>query len=227
MSAILLLAKSFVRQNRWLLLVFVLWPFVLGAFIWSPHRTTAPTDVSEIVQQETLYGLVIVMFLATSAIHNERRSRRIVGVLSKGITRIHYLLGFLAGTTWFAVVYFLMIGTSVLWLLGRSGPVESMLTLCLEGIVASIWIVSLGLLISTLAHPFIAATLTGAAAFAPLAFTAPHPILAPATALIRNADSFAINLNPKAICIGLTESAIFLLVGAEIFSRNDVTASLE
>src|ERR1700738_3219775 len=106
MIPILLLAQSFIRQNRWLLLAFVLWPFLLGAFVWSPHHGAARDDVSAIMQQELFYGVAVVAFLASSAIYNEKRSRRIIGVLAKAVSRAQYLLGIVLGTACFAVVYF-------------------------------------------------------------------------------------------------------------------------
>jgi hypothetical protein len=227
MTVILRLARSFVRQNRWLLFIFVLWPLVLGAFVWFPHLTAPPADVLEIVQQEILYGLVIVTFLASSAIHNEKRSRRILGVLSKAVSRTQYLLGFLTGAMCFAAIYFGMMYLSVLWLLGFSIATRGGLALCLNGMIAAIWAVSLSLLLSTFAYPFIAATLAAAAAFAPMLLADTHPILAPVASLIRNSESFAGTLTPGLIAIALIESALFLVIGEQVFSRHDVTANLE
>ncbi|PYX95732.1 MAG: hypothetical protein DMG63_18455, partial [Acidobacteria bacterium] len=69
MIPVLLLAKSFLRQNRWLLLAFVALPLLLGAFLWSPHQSASRQDVAEMVQQEMFYGIAVVTFLASSAIY--------------------------------------------------------------------------------------------------------------------------------------------------------------
>ena len=227
MTTIFLLARSFVRQNRWLLVVFLLWPLLLGSFAWFPHSASTPADVLEIVQQETLYGLLIVTFLASSAIHNERRSRRILGVLSKAVSRMQYLLGFLVGATWFAVTYFAMIGISVLWLLGWSSTIRGALSLCFDGIIASIWAVSVGLFFSTFAYPFVAATLAGAVTLGPLILAGTHPILAPVAALIRGSNSFSGKVSAALIAAALAESILFLFLAERIFSRRNVTGSLE
>lgn len=227
MTAIFLLGKSFVRQNRWLLIVLLLWPLVVGASVGYTHSASTVSDVLEIVQPEMLYGLLIVTFLASSAVYNERRSRRILGVLSKAVSRIQYLLGFLVGATWFAVVYLLMIGVSVLWLLGWSTAIRSALSLCFDGIVASIWAVSVGLCFSTFAYPFIAATLAGAVTLGPMILAGTHPILAPVAALIRGSNSFSGKVSAALIAAALAESILFLLLAERIFSRRDVTGSLE
>src|SRR5690349_17241822 len=70
MNVMALLARNFVRQNRWLLLAFVLWPFLLGAFEWSPHHAADPETVAGLLKQEIFYGVVVVQFLASSAIYN-------------------------------------------------------------------------------------------------------------------------------------------------------------
>lgn len=227
MTAIFLLGKSFVRQNRWLLIVLLLWPLVVGASVRYTHSASTVSDVLEIVQPEMLYGLLIVTFLASSAVYNERRSRRILGVLSKAVSRIQYLLGFLVGATWFAVVYLLMIGVSVLWLLGWSTTIRGALSLCFDGIVASIWAVSVGLCFSTFAYPFIAATLAGAVTLGPMILAGTHPILAPVAALIRGSNSFSGKVSAALIAAALAESILFLLLAERIFSRRDVTGSLE
>ena len=163
MMPVLLLAKSFIRQNRWLLLAFVLWPFLLGAFVWAPHHAAARDDVAEIVQQEIFYGVAVAAFLTSSAIYNEKRSRRIIGVLSKAVSRSEYLLGLMLGSGCFAAAYFIAVGVSMIWLLGFSDSIPSIsLKVLWQGIIASLWIASLALLFSTFLYPFIAAALAGA-----------------------------------------------------------------
>src|SRR3954469_2521387 len=117
----LLIAKSFVRQNRWLLAVLVVWPLLWGALDWSPNRRVTEPDVAELLQQETFYGVVVITFLASSAIYNDKRSRRIVGVLSKGIRRAQYLTGLALGGVSFAALYFVATAALLLLVTGNSG----------------------------------------------------------------------------------------------------------
>src|SRR5690348_11672619 len=146
MIPILLLAKNFVRQNRWLLLAFVSMPLLLGAFLWSPHHAASREDVVEIVQQEMFYGTAVVTFLASSAIYNEKRSRRIVGVLSKNVSRARYLLAMLLGSACFAVAYFLSMGVAMVGLLGVSSSlINAAFVLFARGTMAALWTASVGL----------------------------------------------------------------------------------
>ncbi|HWY70420.1 MAG TPA: hypothetical protein VNX88_17265 [Terriglobales bacterium] len=228
MTPILLLAKSFVRQNRWLLLALVGWPFLLGGFLRIPHQTTSREDVSEIVQMEVRYGVVVLAFLASSAIYNEKRSRRIIGVLSKAVSREQYLAGLLLGSAYFAMAYFASIGAATLWLIGVSDLVaRAVLTVFVCGIVASLWTAAVALFLSTLLYPFFAAAIAAALAFAPFALRDANPFLAPVAALLGGSDPFAASIPLSAIITGLAESAIILLLAAQVFVRRDVAVSIE
>lgn len=227
MISILLLAKNFIRQNRWLLLAFVLWPLLLGSIVRSPGEPTS-SDISEILQQEMFYGLVVVAFLASSAIYNEKRSRRIVAVLSKAVSRAQYLLGFLVGAICFAGVYFVAVGASVVWLMKYPHPTFMVgATWLVQGLIASIWISSAALLFSTFLHPFIAAALTGVAAFAPLALPHRNVILTPMAILVEDLTATRRTISWTVALIAVVESVILITIAAWIFARRDVTVSIE
>jgi hypothetical protein len=228
MIPVLLLARNFVRQNRWLLAAFMFWPFLLGAFAWSPHHAANREDVADDLKMEVFYGLVVVTFLSSSAIYNEKRSRRIIGVLSKSVSRLQYLLGLWTGACCFAALYFLMTCASVLWLLGYSEAIiHYEIFFLLRGLAASLWVTAVGLFFSTFLYPFAAATLAGGAALVPLALSRPNAVLAPVAVLLQDADSFVARVEWTALAAGLAESVLFLLLAAQIFVRRDVTVSIE
>jgi hypothetical protein len=228
MTPVLLLTKSFIRQNRWLLLAFVSWPFLLGAFVWSPYHAAARSEVSEILQQEVFYGVAVATFLISSAIYNEKRSRRIIGVLSKAVSRAQYLIALVLGSGLFALVYFIAVGASLIWLVGISNSTLAISrTLLLRGIVASLWMASLALLFSTFVYPFIAAAFAGSIGFAPFALSRVNLALTPMPVLLENIGTDAATVNWGACGIALCESVLFLLVAARIFALRDLTVSIE
>lgn len=228
MIAVLLLAKSFIRQNRWLLLAFVLWPFLLGGFIWSPQHRANKIEVTEILQQEVFYGVAVVAFLASSAIHNEKRSRRIIGVLSKGISRGQYLWGLLLACGAFALIYFAAVAAAVIWLLRTSGPtVLGCICLIAEGFSAAFWAAALSLLFATFLHPFLAAAVAGSAAFAPLAMSKPNAGIASAAILMSAAGGLAPNIVWPAVAAALLEGMTFTFIAIRIFATRDVTLNIE
>ena len=227
MIPILLLAESFIRQNRWLLATLAAWPFVLGAFLWSPHGKAGYTDVAELLQQEIFYGVAVITFLASSAIYNDRRSRRIIGVLSKGVSRTQYLLGLLLGAVCCGTAYFAAVGGSVWWLLGYSrAAFAAVLALFLCGCLACVWMAALAILFSTFVYPFFAAAIAAAVASIPLVMPSTKLIFVPA-ALIRDALSFSSAVNWTILLIAVLESAAILALASSIFARRDVTVSAE
>lgn len=228
MTPILLLAKSFLQQNRWLLLALVAWPFLMGAFLLFPQQAARREDVSEIVQMEVRYGVIVMAFLASSAIHNEKRSRRIIGVLSKAVSREQYLGGLLLGTAYFAMAYFAATGAATLRLVGASNHFGSAIfALFLCGTLASLWTASVALFLSTVLHPFFAAALAAALAFAPFAFPSPNPFVAPVAVLLNGSDPLATSVPFTATIAAATEAAVILLLAAQVFIRRDVTVSIE
>jgi ABC-type transport system involved in multi-copper enzyme maturation permease subunit len=228
MIPVLLLAKAFARQNRWLLLAFVGWPFLLAVVIWFPHQAPSRDDISEIAQMEIRYGVVVVAFLASSAIYNEKRSRRIIGVLSKAVSREQYLGGLLLGSAYFAMAYYAAIGTATLWLAGVSSQVVSgVLAVFVNGTLASLWAASVALLLSTFLHPFFAAALAAGLAFAPFALRDANAFVAPVGALLAGSDPLATSMSPAAIAAAAIESALLLVLAAQIFVRRDVAVNIE
>ncbi|HKT26032.1 MAG TPA: hypothetical protein VJR04_15605 [Terriglobales bacterium] len=228
MIPLLLLARSFIRQNRWLLIAFVLWPFLLGALTWSPEHRANRVEVTEIVQQEVFYGVAVVAFLASSAVYNEKRSRRIIGVLSKGISRGQYLCGLLLACSAFAAIYFAAVAGSVIWLLGTTGPtLFACLCLLVQGFSAAFWAAALSLLFATFLHPFLAAAIAGSAAFAPLAMSKPNVAIGSAAMLMSSAGGLAPNIVWSPIFAALLEGVAFTFIAIRIFGTRDVTLNIE
>lgn len=228
MMPVLLLARNFIRQNRWLLLAFVLWPFLLGTFVWFPQHHANKNEVLEIVQQEVFYGVAVVAFLASSAVYNETRSRRIVGVLSKGISRGQYLSGLLLACAFFGLIYFAAAASSVIWLLGPSGSTfAACVCLIAQGFGAAFWASALSLFIATFLHPFLAAAIAGSMAFAPLAMRKPNAAIASAAMLMNSAGGLAAHIDGRAILAAFIEGSVFMFIAIGIFSNRDVTLAIE
>src|SRR5690242_673946 len=96
MRSVVLLAIAFVRHNLWLLIMLSLWPWLFSGVL-SFDGENQMKDYAASLQQESFYGILIIGFMATAALNNEQKSRRIIAVLSKGVSRRHYLGSFLLG----------------------------------------------------------------------------------------------------------------------------------
>src|SRR5215467_12168092 len=127
MRAILLIAANFLREHRWPVLILFAWILLtaFGAAGFGRDRVV-PDDVVFYVQQQAVYICIFSAFLAADAIHNERKSRRILLVLSKAISRGEYLLAIIVGSAAIAIAYAFVFGLCGVWLTARaalpSGP---------------------------------------------------------------------------------------------------------
>jgi hypothetical protein len=83
--------------NRWLWMLLVLWPWGMATILLVGGPHPAPEDVAAALEQQSIYGLALVAFAGGALLGNEQRSRRIVLVLSRAVSRRQYL-----GALWLA-----------------------------------------------------------------------------------------------------------------------------
>ena len=121
MRPILLIAKNFAREQRWPLFFLLLWVLGWATFGVFADPRSGPEDALMIFRQLAVYSVTFGVFFGSSAIQADQRSRRILGVLSKGISRRQYIFGLLAGIALVLGVFCLCMGFTASWLLGRFG----------------------------------------------------------------------------------------------------------
>jgi hypothetical protein len=97
MSKSALIAWQLLWANRWLWLLLVLWPWGMAAILLMGGMHPAPDDVEAALEQQSIYGLALVAFAGGALLGSEQRSRRIVLVLSRAVSRRQYL-----GALWLA-----------------------------------------------------------------------------------------------------------------------------
>jgi hypothetical protein len=85
------IAGRLLWANRWLWLLLVLCPWGMAAVLLVGGLHPAPEDIAAIFQQQSIYGLALVAFFGGALLGNEQRSRRIVLVLSRAVSRRQYL----------------------------------------------------------------------------------------------------------------------------------------
>jgi hypothetical protein len=99
------IARRLLAQNRWLYFFLILWPLVLAAIFLLPGSSPSADDIAAILHQECIYGLALVVFSGSVQLGNEERSRRIVSVLSRAVSRRQYLLA-LGLAAWIPLVFY-------------------------------------------------------------------------------------------------------------------------
>lgn len=234
MRAIVLIGINFVR-TQWIALA-VMCVYVLG--IGSIYRIhTQRDEILFFLRWHAGYAIFFATMIAIPALQTERKTRRILAVLSKGIHRWQYLGGLLCGCTMISALFCLLIGGTAAWL-GQQGriPVDGLAAIMTLLFCCCVFAVSVGLFFATFLHPLLATGATGALLALPLIFPEfgwrVAWILFPAGALFKTLwtsfqfHSVGNSLNAL-IVSALAEALLFWIAAALVFARRDVTISPE
>ena len=161
MKPVLLIAINFAREQRWPIFVLLLWVLLLAFLGLVTDIRHDREDLLLLFKYVAVYAVVFSIFFGGSAIYNERRSRRIVSVLSKAVGRQQYLSGLVLGVTLACAIYCFALGMTGSWTLGEAGfPVSQVWFLMLCLVAACTLAGTVALTFSTFLNPFFAAGAT-------------------------------------------------------------------
>jgi hypothetical protein len=229
MRPALLIAGNFLRENRWAIFLLAVWSLVSGAAA-AVTVSGSTEDALFFLKQQAAYSVFFTVFLAASALHNQRRSRRILAVLAKGIERREYLAGIVFGFLAVAAIYSVTLGLTGAWTfsLARIGPL-AVLPMMLMLFVASALAGTVALFFSTFMSPLLTLAATslalGAAAFLGRAS------FLPAYTLLQTVMDFNFHRNTQvhwaAVGWACLEALLLWAAASLIFSRRDVAVSVE
>lgn len=235
MRAVLLIASNFLRESRWAILLLLLWATISGAAAAYSIRTEQD-DALFLVKQQAVYGVVFTAFLASSAIYNQRRSRRILAVLSKAVSRAEYLAGLEVGFLSSAAVYSIAVGMLGAWVFARAGFSHTrVIPLAVMLFAASAMAGSVALLFSTFLSPLFAIALTAIVVGinGVLVQTSSSGVLAqviPTYVLMQSIIGFSFdNWTPAWAAVGwaLVESLAVWALASLIFANRDLAVAIE
>jgi hypothetical protein len=227
----LLIAGNFVRENRWPVLLLILWG--LGSGIAAAMSVgSSLDDALFFLKQQAVYSVFFTVFLSASALYNQRRSRRILAVLSKGIQRYEYLSGIVIGFTGISLFYAIALGLTGAWTYSRTGSSPaSILPMVLMLLVASVLAGTLALFFSTFMNPLFTLLSTSAVLGASAMFGRHTPWLLPGYTLMEGVMSFSFRTNTElpisAVLAAVIESVFLLIAASTIFARKDIAVSIE
>jgi len=220
---ILLIAANFFREQRILLSLMLAYVVLGGGTLALLPHAPEVDDVLFLIKQHAAYAVLLGVALASTAIHNERKSRRILAVLSKGITRGEYLAGLLLGSVSVLFTYLFCLGIIATALLIRVGVAANQgWTVLGVAAVATLLAAAITIFYSTFAHPWVALPLT--------LVTIAVPILPVATLLKRLAAwgaSVGVSLQASVVGIALAETLAFWLLAAWAFRNRDIAVAVE
>lgn len=230
--AIFLIAINYLRTQWLALLIMTVYLFgIAGLFTLNQQRP----EVLFFLRSQPLYVVFLCLMLALPAIQTDRKSRRIIALLSKGIHRWQYLGGILCGCSFAAFLFSLLIWATACLLCIRGGyPTSGLailsIALCACGIAAA----SAGLLYSTFLHPLLATAASSITVLLPFlmrntGFHGPR-VLFPVSWLVEFVVEYRFGETSGLVTIAVAAvvlSCVFWIVAAAVFSRRDVTVSPE
>jgi ABC-type transport system involved in multi-copper enzyme maturation permease subunit len=237
MKAILLIAINYVREQRWPIFVLLLWILLL-AFLGL--IANIPRDRDELLylfKEVAIYVVVFSIFFGGSAIHNERKTRRILAVLSKAISRQQYLSGLVLGVTLSCSVFCLSLGITGSWTLGQAGfPISQVWFLMLCVIAACMLAGTVALMFSTFLNPFFGASATaivllGLPAVAGRVLSSGWesvlPVYSLAMIVLKSSFSDPGSVSWFPVGLAVVETIAFWVLAARIFAYVDIAVALE
>ena len=235
MRAILLIASNLIREQRWAVLAMAVWPFVIVALV--RYDRDPGEDFLFALSQLYGYALFLAFFLAASAIHNERKTRRILSVLSKAVERGDYLAGLLLGVLGCVVLYCCAIAIAGVWLLSAMDiPAVGFLFGLGLLMVAGLLVASVVLLFTTFMPPLFA--VAGATLFmaAPVLIEKVWqvgianwmPAFSLLVAAVKGTQDIAIAVDAWPLAaLAFGEAVVLWWIASVIFSRRDIAVALE
>ena len=236
MKPVLLIAANFLREHRWPVVILFGWIFLIAAATGDFGRSRPVNeDVIFYCQQQAMYICVFSAFLAADAIHNERKSRRLLLVLSKAISRGTYLLAVILGTCVMAAAYSLVFAVFGIWLTARAGlPNGQLWSIALLVLAGSVIAATVAMFFSTFLNPYVATAMTVLLFCGPGFFHAqrhPWSIWLPGLPIL--ADMLRFSFRPdwtvhwNAAVIAVVQSVLFWMIAAAVFNRRDIAVPVE
>jgi hypothetical protein len=233
---VLLIAVNFVREQRWPILTLLLWVLLLaflGLFADAPRQRE---DLLFVFKQNAVYVVAFSVFFGGSAIYNERRSRRILSVLSKAVGRQQYLSGLVLGVAIACALYCFALGMTGSWTLRDAGfPVVQVWFLMLCLVVACTLAGTVALMFSTFLNPFFAAAATAMVLGLPALagqFLGPQwayviPVWQLVATILQSSFSSPGTAEWLPVALAVAEILAFWLLSARIFAYIDIAVAVE
>jgi ABC-type transport system involved in multi-copper enzyme maturation permease subunit len=236
MKNVFLIAGNHLRDQRWILLTmfgYVLFmSSLMGAFV---HRSNYE-DARFFVEQQMWFAVLFGMFLSTSAVNTDMRTRRLPSILSKAVERWQYLLGILVGITSAIIAYCFVVALLGMLFSSRAGhPLAGVTQFGISVLVTTLAVETVGLFFGLLVPPIFATTatvglLTAVPLFA-LQFAHGAVYLAPvallATQTVRHFNGGAAPQLQSALIATIVYAVIVFLVALAVFHKRDLARATE
>ena len=234
MTAVRLIAGNFVREQRLVTILLVAYA-VAASLFFGLMRDSTVEDMSFVLKQQLIYAVFFGGIIALSSIHNERKTRRLLSVLSKAVTRTQYILGLLAGVMAITWLYCLVIWAGGVWMLWGRGVVAQHTILTAVALMTSLLTASVALFFASFLPPMAATAAAGLLVVLPVALARALgpawldslPIYSLVSDIARHPVSQHWVPGWRVVVIALLEAQAFWLSAAIIFATRDVAVAVE
>ncbi|MDP9268537.1 MAG: hypothetical protein M3P27_09480 [Acidobacteriota bacterium] len=232
MMRVWLIAANVVREQRWFLLLMFAYVVGITALLRTLERNDA--DALLVFKQEAVYGTLFSVVLAASLFQNERKTRRIIAVLSKAVTRRKYVAGAILGVNLTTAVFYAGVAGSLFVLFPGAKPGGAALMMA-HAMAASLLVSVVTLFYTAFLHPLVAASASGLTLGLPLllekffgaGWSGVVPALRLTRAILAYAPDRAFSSDAGMITLALAECVVLWLLASWIFGLRDITTAVE
>ncbi len=222
------ISGNFLYEQRWVVAILVVYAAAMSsAVIWLGHHPSRQ-DVEFFVKQQSVLAAFFAASMATTIIHNDLKSRRIMSVLSKAVPRYEYLLSAAAASIVMALLY-LGVAIGILLAVTRGLlPSDALAEQLLASVLLSILGVAAILCFATFVPPLFASALAAVALFAPAAVARGETAAAwcsPAFAL----GNVLLIGKPVATAVppAMVHAILWFILAAILFQRRDIALPVD
>ena len=234
MRPVLLIGANFLRESRWYVVLMVSWAVGLAALLQLDRRHTM-SDVLFLVRQEAAYAIALALMMGATAIHGDRKTRRILSVLSKAVERRQYVAGLLLGSAYQTLIFLTAVGLAGSWMALQLGlPIAPLWMFLLPPFCLSVLAAAAGLMCASFLHPLFATVVSGlllAGQYKLERDFAAGSTLLPMEAVVRSFFTFQFQtdwqLGAVASAAAIAEAAMFWLLAGIIFERRDIAVAVD
>jgi len=193
-------------------------------------------EVLFFIRQLSFYAIFLATMLTIPVIQNERKSRRILAVLSKGIHRWQYLAGLLLGALLIVGAFCLAVTLATWWLARQASlPTAGLGAYMLVLFLGCAACAAVSLFSSVFLHPFVALPAAIIILFLPLALELrgvyPSSLLFPVSAITHVASDYTFQPPGTGLwrigAAAAVQVIVFLALAAVIFAHRDITVTSE
>ena len=226
-----LIAQRLLWQNRWLFFMLMLWPYVMAAILCFGGQPD-PDDVIWMLHQECFAGVALVAVTGSTLLGNEQRSRRIITVLARAVSRPQYLLSLLI-TSWLPLVLyitgFVLSGIFMANLLHES--YQGILMMALAQLALGLWAGAVSIFWSILLPQIVASivsvTCLGLAVYVgQLGMIGPGRLLLALFQMSISGKNMSTTIGADAV-LTLLAAAVWFTAASWLFSRRDLNLAAD